>query len=526
MTGDQWMISELVTLIGRRRVTARSTTGLPVPVPVALQAQLPTASCRQTDPAELFVGDRPEYSMAWWNVIRNPTTPMPARVRVRRGDGPYMWEIVTLVNLFDVPTMNVMLSVTEATGDVAEVPEHHDLQVRTRTPAMIQFLDATGQIIGAHGDVAEIYGRPADQVGGVLPLTLLAAADVERLIGVWVSLLGNPSATQQYTIDIARPDGSTITLETTLLNRLADPAVGAVVAVSHDVTDRVRRSRALDASERRFRRLVEKFPTPVFTADASGMVLSVSEPAIGMLAGAEEAPLHLWDLVAFDQADAVRAAWSELTVTGEFDVVVTDRSLTRVLRFRATSAAIDDGELEEILCTVEDVTAEMAERDELSWQATRDEQTGVGNRTGLRLGWEQLRDEGRPIGVMFLDLDDFKQVNDSHGHGVGDEVLAEIGERLRSFARAGDVVARFGGDEFVVLMSLSSSVEDPTMLSRFRQELCRPVLHTAGIWNARVSVGFVEAFPTEALESAVSRADRSMYEEKARRKALEQSLVS
>ncbi len=526
MTAAQWTTDELVGLIGHRRVTARSATGASVPIPPTLAAALPASADLRSEAAELFSGDKTEYSMAWWNVIRKPTESTSARVRVSRGDGPYMWEVVTLINLLDVPTMNVMLSVVEATGEVAQVAEHNDVQIRARTPAMIQYLDGTGQIRGAHGDVAEIYGRPADEVRGVLPLTLISAADVKRLIGVWVALLADPSVTQQYTIDVPRPNGSVITLETTLLNRLADPAVGAVVAVSHDVTERVLRARALDASERRFRRLVEKFPTPVFTADASGLVLSVSEPALRMLAGTDVGPFHLWDLVAFGEAAPVRTAWADLMISGELDVVATDRSQTRVFRFRATTATIDAVDLEEILCTVEDVTAEMAERDELSWQATRDEQTGVGNRTGLRRGWEQLREAGRPIGVLFLDLDDFKQVNDSFGHAVGDEVLAEIGERLRSFARADDVVARFGGDEFVVLLSLSSSVDDPTTLSRFRQELCRPVLHSAGIWNAKVSVGFVEASPIEALESAVSRADRSMYEEKARRKALEQSFVS
>ena len=526
MTVAEWTIGELVGRIGHCRVTARNATGEPVPVPSALQAALPRSSDRRCDAAELFPGDRTEYSMAWWHVIRNPAESLSARVRVRRGDGPYMWENVTLFNLLNVPSMNVMLSVIDATGEVASTVEHEAVQVQVRTPAMIQYLDATGQIMGAHGDVAEIYGRPAEDVRGVLPLTLIGTPDVNRLIGVWVALLADPSSTQQYTIEVPRPDGSAITLETTLLNRLADPAVRAVVAVSHDVTERVLRARALHASERRFRRLVEKFPTPVFTADALGVVLSVSEPATRMLAGSDVAPLHLWDLVAPGEAAAVRTAWEALMVTGEFDAVATDRSHTRVFRFRATTGPTESVELEEFLCSVEDVTAEMAERDELSWQATRDEQTGVGNRTGLRRGWEQLRGAGRPIGVLFLDLDDFKQVNDSFGHGVGDEVLAEIGERLRTFARADDVVARFGGDEFVVLLSLSSSVEDPTLLLRFRQELCRPVLHSAGIWNAKVSVGFVEAHATEVLESAVSRADRSMYQEKARRKAHDRSLIS
>jgi diguanylate cyclase (GGDEF)-like protein/PAS domain S-box-containing protein len=520
MFRPNWTLSELRAFIGDRRLAARDISGNAVAVPSVLATTARTSTWRG-EYTMVLPEDRVQLPMAWWLALQKPNQPSPARLRIRRHpDGDYHWEVVTFLNVLADPSLGVILVMIEQIDEPVVLPAPTPIVTRAKTLAMIQYLDAAGQTMASHGDVSAIYGRSDEEMVGVLPLTLIRAEDIAMLIDNWVALLADPSEMRQYTITVPRPDGSEITLETTLLNRLSDPKVAAVVAVSHDVTERVARTRSLDASERRFRRLVEQFPTPVFTADAAGCIRSVSAPARALLSGVGESATHLWDLAAEHDRTVLRQAWVALGEIGEFDVHADDVTETRVLRFRANISTADTTERDEILCTVDDVTAEMAERDALSWRATSDEQTGVANRTGLRLGWERLRAINRPIGVIFFDLDDFKRVNDSFGHGAGDEVLAEIGRRLRSFARVDEVVARFGGDEFVVLLSLASPSEDePVAIGRLREEVCRPVLHAAGVWNAEVSVGYVEAGPGESLEAAVSRADRSMYEDKARRKA-------
>jgi diguanylate cyclase (GGDEF)-like protein/PAS domain S-box-containing protein len=527
MARPNWTLRELHEFIGVRRLAARDLAGNSVPVPSSLDATANGTEWRG-EYALVLPADRVQLPMAWWHALQSPNEPSRARLRIRRQPGAdYRWEVVTFLNLLDDPEFGVILVVIETTDDPVVIPTADPEVHRPTTLAMIQYLDAAGQITDAHGDVEEIYGRSLEEMTSVLPLTLIHDEDISRLIDHWVALLANPTSTRQYTIRVPRPDGTEITLETTLLNRLSDPKVGAVIAVSHDVTEREARARSLDASERRFRRLVEQFPTPVFTANADGCIRSVSEPARVLLGASVEAPTYLWDLAAERDREVLRQAWVALGEIGEFDVQADDLTETRVLRFRANISTADASALDEILCTVDDVTAEVAELDALSWQATRDEQTNVANRTGLRLGWDRLRSLDRPIGVVFFDLDDFKRVNDSYGHAVGDEVLVEIGSRLRSFARVDEVVARFGGDEFVVLLSLSSpSDNEPAAIARLRDEICRPVLHGAGVWNAQVSVGYIEASPGESLESAVSRADRSMYEDKHRRKMADTAITA
>ncbi len=107
-----------------------------------------------------------------------------------------------------------------------------------------------------------------------------------------------------------------------------------------------------------------------------------------------------------------------------------------------------------------DVTAQVEAEEELVHQALHDGLTGVANRAALmdHLAQALLALERQPgsVGLLFVDLDDFKQVNDSLGHDAGDIVLSEVARRLRSIARRGDTVARFGGDEFVLLCPLGN----------------------------------------------------------------------
>jgi diguanylate cyclase (GGDEF)-like protein len=121
--------------------------------------------------------------------------------------------------------------------------------------------------------------------------------------------------------------------------------------------------------------------------------------------------------------------------------------------------------------------------------------------------------------VLFLDLDGFKQVNDAHGHLVGDEVLREVARRLVGCVRAGDMVARFGGDEFVVLLEcVSSDAEIAPVLCRLQSAFEPPIVLPQGNMQIGVSVGVARACIDGATaEELVSAADRAMYA--AKRKA-------
>jgi diguanylate cyclase (GGDEF)-like protein len=115
--------------------------------------------------------------------------------------------------------------------------------------------------------------------------------------------------------------------------------------------------------------------------------------------------------------------------------------------------------------------------------------------------------------VLFLDLDGFKVVNDSHGHLVGDEVLQEVARRLTSCVRAADVVARFGGDEFVVLLDrVASNVAIAPVLRRLEAAFERPIAIPQGNVKLGVSVGVALAgVDGSTAEELIRAADRAMY---------------
>ena len=154
---------------------------------------------------------------------------------------------------------------------------------------------------------------------------------------------------------------------------------------------------------------------------------------------------------------------------------------------------------------------------QVSEQADTDMLTGLANRRGLERRLSRLRplaDEG--IGIAFMDLDLFKQINDTYGHDAGDELLIQIGERLAALTRAEDVVARIGGDEFI-FVGRGRRDEIAALADRLTQAVAgTPFVLTGGVQiTASVSVGFSHMASDESdLGEFISRADHAMYQAK------------
>jgi diguanylate cyclase (GGDEF)-like protein len=158
---------------------------------------------------------------------------------------------------------------------------------------------------------------------------------------------------------------------------------------------------------------------------------------------------------------------------------------------------------------------------ELAYQAFHDPLTGLPNRAlfGDRLAHaaDVHRDERRPLGLLFVDLDDFKAVNDTLGHAAGDALLVQVGHRLRSCVTAADTVARLGGDEFAVLVE--SDLDAATVADLIWAALARPFRLEADTRPVRASIGVVVPDPRDGpvtAELLLSRADAAMYAAKRR----------
>lgn len=157
-----------------------------------------------------------------------------------------------------------------------------------------------------------------------------------------------------------------------------------------------------------------------------------------------------------------------------------------------------------------------ASRSQLAHDATHDPLTGLGNRVlysaRVREAIEASRTTPERMAVLCIDLDDFKTVNDSLGHAAGDEMLREIGRRLRSVVRRADSVARLGGDEFAVLVHDEPADAALEVADRLLAEISRPItLETHIVTQPTASIGIAFGEPDESVESLLRDADVAMY---------------
>src|ERR1700733_9252238 len=179
-----------------------------------------------------------------------------------------------------------------------------------------------------------------------------------------------------------------------------------------------------------------------------------------------------------------------------------------------------DGAITGAVAAFHDVTAARARSLEVSHQAQHDSLTDLPNRIlfndRLTQAISLVERQGKQLALMFVDLDDFKQINDSLGHGVGDRLLASVAKRLVSCVRRTDTVSRAGGDEFVVLLSQVEREEDAAFSARkILRALAVPHIIDNKSLDINVSIG-VSTYPSDGpdAESLMDKADTAMYEAK------------
>ena len=150
--------------------------------------------------------------------------------------------------------------------------------------------------------------------------------------------------------------------------------------------------------------------------------------------------------------------------------------------------------------------------------SSRDSLTGVRSRVFAEGQIARRIAEGTPHSIALLDIDGFKRVNDEYGHPVGDELLKQFAVELKSASRSSDVIARWGGDEFLVVLDCGRE-SAKAQTERLRQWVCGnyKVYGTNGLKTLKVnaSIGFAEYFRGETMKSVIERADAAMYADKA-----------
>lgn len=194
----------------------------------------------------------------------------------------------------------------------------------------------------------------------------------------------------------------------------------------------------------------------------------------------------------------------------------------RTLYLEWSATLLDNGH---VFLVGHDVTAERVRQEELYRLAHYDSVTSLPNRhlfqDRVNQGLAQARRDHRTAAVLFMDLDNFKPVNDTHGHAVGDEVLRAVALRLLNSVRETDTVSRLGGDEFVIFLSMLKDEDALTPVTgRLMSVLDRPIETSAGALTIAASSGLA-VFPKDggSLDELLLSADAQMYQNKASKRS-------
>ncbi|MBL8532808.1 MAG: EAL domain-containing protein, partial [Betaproteobacteria bacterium] len=302
--------------------------------------------------------------------------------------------------------------------------------------------------------------------------------------------------------------------------------------VGRDITDLKTVEEQLRESERRFRDFAEAASEFVWEQDAHGAYTYLSPRVRNVLGYANT------ELIGRRPADLMPAGENERVSLWLDDHVRPDGSykdlehmlLTRsgsIVWVSVNAVAMRDeaGRAVGQRGTARDITDRKAAEERISQLATRDALTGLPNRLLLQDRLEQglvnSRRNRESLALMFIDLDRFKNINDSLGHDVGDLLLKEVATRMQTCIRKGDTLARLGGDEFVITLEGLQQAEDAAHVAdKITAALARPVEVRAHTLNTSCSIG-ISIFPDDAEDAAtlMKNADTAMYhaKEKGRR---------
>jgi diguanylate cyclase (GGDEF)-like protein/PAS domain S-box-containing protein len=224
-----------------------------------------------------------------------------------------------------------------------------------------------------------------------------------------------------------------------------------------------------------------------------------------------------WEmLIVPEERDIARREIPAIVTSGRGAVVEgtwLDRGGRRhLLRWHNTVLLDGDGLPDRMACVGVDITEQRRTELRLREMAETDMLTGLLNR---RMLFEALPaalgDPHLGCGLLYCDLDGFKTLNDSRGHATGDQLLVQVAERLRSGVRAGDLVARVGGDEFVVLCPGIDAPALEALAARVAEDLCAPYELASGPATVGASIGTHLAPPGTSADDAVAVADARMY---------------
>jgi len=449
----------------------------------------------------------------------------------RRPDGERI-----LVRLSCVPIDDASGSVVVAFTDITEEYRSRRLLDATleTAPVGLAVLDIDRTIVRCNSMFVEQTGRTAEELIG-LDIASLLEDEPDRAEAV--AKAGEIVSTRRVNRPreegrrVVRPDGTELWV-TTQIAIIRDPDQPRGIVATFDVTEQ----RRLNLDLSRFEYLFRHANDIITVVDAQGSVLYAS-PSTGRVLGYGEGWSDVGGVLSLVHPEDAGKARREFA--GLVDGTRSSEPFT--LRVRAVSGEwrhlecvgvnlLDEPAVGGIVITSRDTTERERLTAQLAHSATHDALTDLANRNLLesQLSGALARAirEDRRVAVCFVDLDGFKIVNDTFGHAMGDQLLVEVADRIRSAIRGGDLAARIGGDEFVVMLDPVDSPQDAlAAATRLRDAIVADWSKLLKGLRCGASIGVAVSSIDDTSASLIRRADTALYRAKSQhRSAIEMAL--
>jgi diguanylate cyclase (GGDEF)-like protein/PAS domain S-box-containing protein len=455
--------------------------------------------------------------------------------RVRLLRKPSTWATLHFIDMREIHgvLLGVVIPGDEEAG--SEDPAEEQPPAGPRFCSLTE--DEGARVLGCDDAFTEMFGYTAEELIGNSVLDQIHPDDQGRAVEGWLAVLST-GHDQQTRLRRRRKDGSYMWVDTTLRNQLNHPDRNYVLVEIIDISAEMQAQEALAEREELLRRLTAAMPVGLLHLDternvvfnnarlleilygsqASALTLSCEDGALG----AQHEAASILSTLTDESAAALDAALGEVLGEGvdkdvEVDITLPSGTWRRAL-MSLRALLRPSGEVSGAITCVLDITDSARARQELEHRATFDPLTLCYNRASVLSTLEHELEREGPIvtGVVYVDLDRFKPVNDRLGHAAGDELLVLVAERLRQASRDSDVAGRLGGDEFLIVLR---EIPGADMAMRAAERICEALCDTFELSSGNVelsaSIG-VACSHDRALtaEDLVKLADAAMYRSK------------
>lgn len=469
--------------------------------------------------------DLPKLTREWLAYLREANDGVFAtEIRMQTGNGSSLWVSMRARVVERDATGRPQLVVgtyTDISDRIRAVQLRHVLL--EQSSAAIVMANWRREIIFANERFIEVFGPIAPGAPNSLHNFHVDAAHAERVMAQYQVLRQDGRCRFEYPLKDQHGQTRWFNIQG-VLNDFTDPD-GDVVWTLFDITDRHLAHEQLIVERKRLDVLLERFPGGVLMEDASHRVVLLNRLVVewlglndqdGSLIGVTHEQLceHLDPSCAAWLDDAHPQERRESGTTLEVE-----RPDGRVLEVKRIEINENDEPLGRVWL-LQDITARKHKERDLTALAATDSLTGLPNRRAFMAALEHALDvthhpAGPTCAVLILDIDFFKQVNDSHGHPIGDVVLQEVANRVRTCLRQRDTAGRLGGEEFAVVLEAISPDDAIRKADGIRERIAaEPFATAAGLLHVTMSIGI--AFPGSGLGAAevLSNADQALYQAK------------